>query len=107
MPANITRILTVRGGKIKSFFDSGSGDQEEDGDEDEDEDEDELNGHPLFGSVTIPPIITDTWRNTPPVTRSFLSASLLLAVLSNLFNNNNFPQLLEMDLPAVLQKLQV
>jgi hypothetical protein len=105
----VSQIEYFRGGKIATtqFIN----DDLED-DEDDDVDDDELNGgdsSPLqvMRRVTLPPIIRDTWRSTPPLTRSFLAASLLLTTLSSVFNNNEFPAVLEMDLSAVVQQLQL
>jgi hypothetical protein len=105
-PASKThhKVLVFRGGKFESFDTNDDIDATEDNDDDDDA---ELNGSPLLRGLRLPPAARDTWLNTPPVTRTFLAVSLLLTVLSSIFNNNNFPQVLEMNLNDVLQKLQV
>ena len=95
--------ITLRGGRTYAPINSDH--EHDDDDEDVDANDDELNGS-LQGMV-IPPYVTETWKQTPPVTRTFLAVSLLCTVLANIFNNNEFPQIFEMNMSDVVQKLQV
>jgi hypothetical protein len=95
-------VLTIRGGASRVPH------IDEEEPDDDDAIDAELNGTPFgIGGLALPPVVTDTWQGTPPVTRTFLTSSLLLTLMSSIFNQNNFPQLLEMSVPDVLQKLQV
>ena len=93
----LVHMKHLRGGEVYSVMD-----------EDEDDEIDqELNGGSRVHDIMIPAFARDTWTSTPPVTRAFLSTSVLITVLSSVFNNDNFPQILEMNVLDVMQKLQV
>lgn len=76
-------------------------------DEEEEDEEEESSFDDDSRSIGLPPVVVETWKNTPPVTKTFLSLSLLCTVLSNIFNNNNFPKLLQMNFKSMIERFQI
>jgi hypothetical protein len=104
-------FLTTRGGAILEEHDED--------DEDVDEDDGEFDG--LFGldeegfeiaeddfaeENTLSRMLV-AWEKTPPLTKSFLTASFAATAYGYLFNKNEFPKVLLMDWKATLTRLQL
>jgi Derlin-2/3 len=105
-----------RGGGIDDDVD----DDEEDDDENEDFDDDgeddaessdfkfddEIAESDFAEDTTVDRVLT-AWKNTPPLTKGYLTASAVATIFGFLFGKNEFPKLLLLDWEKVLTRLQI
>lgn len=105
----ISRISAIRGGA----FDDDSDDDYDDFD-DSDFDFDDEDGmfdfdaaEDDFGDESTVTALIDAYHKTPPLTKSYLTASFGAALLGYVTNNNDFPPLLQLDWKQVLTRAQI
>jgi membrane associated rhomboid family serine protease len=95
-------IRNIRGGGGVSNH------KDEDVDDDDDDDEvgeveSDIDDGDFEGENSIKRRVKNIIEKTPPITQGFLSLSLLITVLSYLFNNNEFPTFLLLNWGKVIK----
>jgi Derlin-2/3 len=98
------KIISLRGGKDNEddAFDSSDTDLDFDS-----EDNGVISRGIDISNNKIISIVKDFWNKTPPITKVYISLSVTLAILTALFNENRWHQILDMNWNAVLFKLQI
>jgi Derlin-2/3 len=104
-----------RGGAIANYEEEEEDDDDEDVDLDDDDDDtessnftfdDEIAESDFAEETTVDRILT-AWKNTPPLTKGYLTASAAATIYGFLFGKNEFPKLLLLDWEKVLTRLQI
>lgn len=97
-------LINIRGGKTD---DSKQEDEDDDNEEEDEEDDDESNVQ--LGGVKDNAMlnsVTDLWKKTPPITKAYISSSVLLTLLAFFFNKNVWPEFLHLKWKAVLTRFE-
>ncbi len=111
------KLFAFRGG---SFTDSHIVDvlasskpvEDEDVNEDEDNDEQEDRHQAPGGIMNLESVpflrsLVDLWKKTPPMTQVYLSSTMMITVLSAMFNQNRWPGILKFDWKSILLEFQL
>jgi Derlin-2/3 len=106
-----------RGGAIADDVDDEEEDDDEDDYLDDDDDDDDAESSDFkfddeiaesdFAEETTVDRILIAWKNTPPLTKGYLTASAAATIYGFLFGKNEFPTLLLLDWEKVLTRLQI
>ena len=110
-------FLSMRGGSLAEDYDE---DIDSDEDEDDKESEVEFDDDQLFDDAgfdiqtegdfneqNIAGRALEMWKITPPLTKAYLSASMIATAIGFLFNKNQFPELFLLDWKPTLFRLQL
>ena len=103
---NSPKIINLRGGASSSSSDSESDCSDSDYSDDSDMNIDELDDN-NFDSGNLSTRLMQSLQSTPPLTKLFLTSSLIASLSGFVFNHNQFPPILEMNYVAAVQKMQI
>lgn len=109
-------LLTLRGGALSEDDDESDFSDDEESEEESDDDDEDLFGldeedfetaEDEFAEDNTVERMMNAWKKTPPLTKSYLSASFAATAYGYALNKNEFPSILSLEWQPVLKRMQL